>query len=78
MRPTDAHRPPASPPPTAAWPPGVGDYVRVRRDGALGEVVQVIDRRQRRRFFVAFFTRGARPSGSYRLDELQSPWPAEL
>jgi hypothetical protein len=78
MRPFDARRPAASPTPIAPWPPGVGDYVRVRHDGALGEVVQVIDRRRQRRFFVTLFTRDAKPPGFYHLDELESAWPAEL
>ena len=64
--------------PRVPWPPGVGDYVRVRRDGALGEVARIVNRGEQQRYILFLFTREMRTTISYSLDDLESAWPAEL
>jgi hypothetical protein len=78
MRSSDVRRVRSSPIPAVPWPPSVGDYVRVRRDQVLGEVIEIPGRGKQRRYVVLPFTRRVEMSVAYRLDELESAWPAEL
>jgi hypothetical protein len=46
----------------ALWPPGVGDYVRVRESGVLGEVVEIEGRGSQRQYTISPFGRRRKPT----------------
>ena len=58
----------------AAWPPTMGDYVRLRNGGALGEVIDVAFVRASSRYTVNVFTSSVAEPITFRLDELESAW----
>ena len=60
----------------ASWPPSMGDYVRVRSGGALGEVIDVAFTRASCRYTVNVFSSSVAEPISLRLEELQSAWEA--
>jgi hypothetical protein len=57
-----------------AWPPSMGDYVRLRNGGALGEIIDVAFVRASCRYTVNVFTPSVAEPITFRLDELESVW----
>jgi hypothetical protein len=60
----------------AAWPPSMGDYVRVRNGGVLGEVIDVAFTRATCRYTVNVFSSSMAEPLSFRLEDLESVWRA--
>ena len=58
------------------WPPSMGDYVRLRNGGLLGEVIDVAFTRASCRYTVNVFTSSMAEPVSYRLEDLESVWQA--
>ena len=58
----------------AAWPPSMGDYVRLRNGGALGEVIDVAFVQASCRYTVNVFTPAIAEPVTFRLEELESVW----
>jgi hypothetical protein len=58
----------------ALWPPHVGDYARVRDDGTLGEVIEIICRGEQRSYILALFTTKSDARLVYNLEELEPVW----
>ena len=58
------------------WPLSMGDYVRLRNGGLLGEVIDVAITRASCRHTVNVFTPRMAEPISYRLEDLESVWPA--
>ena len=58
----------------AAWPPTMGDYVRLRNNGMLGEVIDVAFTRATSRYTVNVFSPKLAEPVSFRLEDLESVW----
>ena len=58
----------------AAWPPTMGDYVRLRNNGMLGEVIDVAFTRATCRYTVNVFSPKLAEPVSFRLEDLESVW----
>jgi hypothetical protein len=56
------------------WPPSMGDYVRVRNGGVLGEVIDIAFTRATCRYTVNVFTPSMAEPVSFRLEDLESVW----
>ena len=56
------------------WPPGIGDYVRIRQHGALGEVIDITFTQATCRYTVNVYSERMSEPLSLRLDELESIW----
>lgn len=56
------------------WPPSMGDYVRVRNGGQLGEVIDVAFSRASCRYTVNVFAPSMAEPISVRLEDLESVW----
>lgn len=56
------------------WPPSMGDYVRVRNGGQLGEVIDVAFARASCRYTVNLFAPSLAEPLSFRLEDLESVW----
>jgi hypothetical protein len=56
------------------WPPSIGDYVRIRQHGALGEVIDIAYTRATCRYTVNVFLERMSEPLSLCLDELESIW----
>ena len=60
----------------AHWPPGVGDYARMRCDHALAEIVDITGRPDDRRYVLNVLKRRAVLPRIARLEELDPIWRA--
>ena len=58
----------------ALWPPNIGDYVRVRESGVLGEVVEIEGRGVQQRYTLSPFRPTSETDVSYRLHDLEPVW----
>jgi hypothetical protein len=56
------------------WPPSIGDYVRIRQHGALGEVIDIAFTHANCRYTVNVFSERMGEPLPLRLDELESIW----
>lgn len=56
------------------WPPGVGDYVRLRSCGVLAEVIDIAIARASARYTLNVFTPSMAEPASFRLDQIESVW----
>jgi hypothetical protein len=65
--------------PATLWPPRVGDYVRVKKTGILGEVVGTTGAGKDRQYAVVLLARTPdHTRASYGLEDLESVWPRSL
>jgi hypothetical protein len=56
------------------WPPSIGDYVRIRQHGALGEVIDIAFSEATCRYTVNVFSEQMSEPLPLHLDELESIW----
>jgi hypothetical protein len=62
--------------PGALWPPTIGDYVRVRSSGVLGEIVETPEYDTGGLYTLNVFSPAAHDALTYRLEDLESAWPS--